>query len=114
MILAQLLEPEVPRNVLERKGVIANAETMGRSSGSGRSCRRRGRDPGAAQEARDVAAKKQCGWMSLGASLVFTLAALAGCQAMGQPQGSILGACANPRPSNRDWCLSAQYPNAGR
>jgi hypothetical protein len=66
--------------------------------------------------------KNPCAWTVLGAGVLLTLAALAGCQAAAAPQPSIppaagparsiLDECNNPTPSNRDWCLSMQFPNA--
>ena len=76
--------------------------------------------------------KDFCAWAGLGVGALLALAALLGCQAAGGPQPSVpsaarpqasiqaaggpyhslLDECVNPTPSNRDWCLSMQIPNA--
>ena len=49
-------------------------------------------------------------WKRMGILGLLVLAGAIACQA-GPPQATILDACANPRESNRDWCISQQHPN---
>ncbi len=50
-------------------------------------------------------------WVRLGLLVLLIIAGVMGCQAGPRPQGSILDGCASPTPSNKDWCLSTQFPN---
>ncbi len=47
----------------------------------------------------------------LGIFLTLVIAGAVGCQAGARVQGSMLDECARPTFANRDWCLSAQFPN---
>ncbi len=44
-------------------------------------------------------------------SVLLVAAGLMGCQAGPYPWRSIMDECGYPTPSNKDWCLSIQFPN---